>query len=98
MACEISYKNLEVPTNNSQFFGLIEFAIEIGGQSARAPRETSFVDRMAHMHETEFWSGSGIQIEKDFSDIEEQKFWARVFLDTARAIVDRRIGRQDYFF
>ena len=53
---------------------------------------------MSQLQETEFWPGRGIQIEDDFPDIEEQKFWARVFLDTAREIFDRRIGIHEHSF
>jgi hypothetical protein len=98
MACQISYKDREVLANNIQFSSLVDFAVEVGNLTARDEREQLFVDRMARMQENEFWPGRGIKIEEDFPDIEEQKFWSRVFLDVARAIFDRRIGNHEHSF
>ena len=53
---------------------------------------------MARLNEREFWPGRGIRIEEDFPDPEEQKFWSRIFLDTARAVFDRRVGRHEHAF
>jgi hypothetical protein len=98
MASQIAYKDQEVPTNNMQFSRLIDFVIQVGRMTARSSAEERYVDRMSQLQETEFWPGRGIQIEDDFPDIEEQKFWARVFLDTAREIFDRRIGIHEHSF
>jgi|GEM_PF-1362906 len=98
MASQIAYKDQEVPTNNMQFSRLIDFVIQVGRTTAKGSAEERYVDRMSQLHETEFWPGRGIQIEDDFPDIEEQKFWARVFLDTAREIFDRRIGIHEHSF
>ena len=34
----------------------------------------------------------------DFPKIEEQKFWARIFYETAREIFERKVGVHDYLF
>lgn len=98
MASQIAYKDKEVPTNNMQFSSLIDFVIQVGRTTARTSDEERYVDRMNQLYETEFWPGRGIQIEDDFPDVEEQKFWARVFLDTAREIFERRIGVHEHCF
>lgn len=98
MASQIAYKEKEVPTNNMQFSSLIDLVIQQGRASLQNTTEERFVDRMCELQESEFWPGRGIQIEDDFPDTEEQKFWARVFLDTARAIFDRQIGIHDHSF
>lgn len=98
MASQIAYKDKEVPTNNMQFSSLIDFVIQVGRMTARDAAEERYVDRMSQLQETEFWPGRGIQIEEDFPNVEEQKFWARVFLDTAREIFDRRIGSHEHSF
>jgi hypothetical protein len=98
MASQIAYKDKEVPTNNMQFSSLIEFVIQVGRTTARTADEERYVDRMNQLNETVFWPGRGIQIEDDFPNIEEQKFWARVFLDTAREIFERRIGIHKHLF
>lgn len=81
-----------------QFSSLIDFVIEIAGNSSPTSEEQVYLDRMIQMQENEFWPGRGIQIEDDFPDLEEQKYWARIFLDTARAIYDRRVGDHGYSF
>jgi hypothetical protein len=98
MASQIAYKDNEVLTNNMQFSSLIDFVVQIGRETAKTTEEIHFVDRMIHLRDNEFWPGRGIQIEEDFPDLGEQKFWARVFLDTARAIFDRRIGIHEHSF
>ncbi len=97
MACEIAFKAHEIPYNNMQFSSMMEFVTEVGEKMASG-EESSMVARVKKMIEEEFWSGRGIQIEDDFPNIEEQKFWARVFYDTAREIFERNIGVHDYLF
>ena len=98
MASQIAYKGNEIPTNNMQFSRLIDFVIEIGRETAKNPEEIGHVERMIQLRDTEFWPGRGIQIEEDFPHLGEQKFWARVFLDAARAIFDRRLGVHEHCF
>ena len=60
--------------------------------------ESSFVERLRTMNDTEFWPGRGIEIETDFPDVNEQKFWCRMFFDTARAIVHGTVGNADHTY
>ena len=98
MACRIVCGEQFVPLNNAQFSLLIDLAIEVGRGSSKDTGESQFVDRMIQMRDETFWPGRGIDLERDFPVLEEQKFWARVFLDTARAIFERRVGRHDQAF
>ena len=45
-----------------------------------------------------YWPGMCFDIETDFPELEEKKFWTRIFYETAREIFKRKIGLQDYFF
>ena len=98
MACAISFGDQEVQLNNGQFSDLIDLVIAVARGSASGPQEQSFVAHMVHLSEKEFWPGRGIRIESDFPGLEEQKFWARLFLDTARAIFDRRVGKHEFAY
>jgi hypothetical protein len=97
MACWISFKERFVPLNNTQFDRLIELGIEVAEQTASQP-EREIVERMKKLRAEQFWPGRGIDIGKDFPNSPEQKFWSRVFLDTARAILDQRVGVHDRRF
>ena len=97
MACQITFGDRWVQLNNQQFSRLIYFAIETATLTA-LDEEAPFVDRMKKMCDELFWPGRGIEIEEDFPDIGERKFWCRMFLDTSRAIFDRTIGDHEYSF
>lgn len=73
------------------------FVISIA-ESSRKDDESGFVDRLRTMNEIEFWPGRGIEIEVDFPDVHEQKFWCRMFFNTARAIVHGEVGNRDYAY
>ena len=96
MACEIVFKIRRVSLSNQMFARLIDFAIEVGEKTA-TESEKSYVRHMKDFHE-DCWLGRGIEIEVDFPDPLERKFWCRVFFDTSRAIFDRSIGIHDYCF
>ncbi len=98
MACRIVYQEQFVPLNNVQFAQLIDMAIDVGRGSCKDSQEADFVERMLRMRDGTFWPGRGFEIAKDFPVLEEQKFWARVLLDTARAIFDRRVGVHEHAF
>ena len=97
MACQITFKDRWVQLNNRQFGNLVEFAIEVAEASV-ADSETANVDRMKEMRDERFWPGRGIEIEEDFPDTSERKFWSRVFFDTARAIFERGVGLHEHTY
>jgi hypothetical protein len=91
MACQITFREREVRLNNRQFSNLIAFTISVA-ESSRTDDEAQFVERLKRMSDTEFWPGRGIEIETDFPNVAEQKFWCRMFFDTARAICHGEVG------
>ena len=97
MACTIVFKKSVVWLNNMQFSRLIALALQAARRSSSAD-EHKFVERMGQMESEEFWSGRGIDISADFPSVEERKFWARVFLDTARLVFDREVGKHEHHF
>ena len=98
MACVIHYKDQNVLANNMQFSSLIEFAIEAGQKTATEGEECRIVGRMIDLRDREFFPGRDLDIEADFPDLNERKFWARIFLNTAREIFDRKVGVHDHSF
>lgn len=97
MACQITFKESSVQLNNMQFSRLIDFGIGVAEASA-GEAERPFVERMKKMRDECFWPGRGIEIAEDFPEIEERKFWSRVFLDTSRAIFERTVGIHEHSF
>ena len=97
MACQITFNDRGVQLNNRQFANLIDFGIEVAEKSA-ADSEIVYVDRMKRMRDGCFWPGRGIEIEGDFPDVSERKFWSRMFLDTSRAIFERKVGVHEHTY
>jgi hypothetical protein len=97
MACQITFKEQFVQVNNMQFARLIDFGIELGEQAAE-DGERPFVERMKKMRDECFFPGRGIDIDEDFPEISERKFWSRIFFDLSRAIFDRKVGLHDHSF
>jgi hypothetical protein len=97
MACQITFKDRFVQLNNMQFSRLIDFGIQIGERTAKT-EESHFIARMKKSNNEEFWPGRGFDISADFSAVDEQKFWCRVFFDTSRAIFDRQVGNHEHSF
>jgi hypothetical protein len=50
------------------------------------------------MRDETFWPGRDMDIEEDFPDVGERKFWSQAFFDTARDIFDRSVGNHEYSF
>jgi hypothetical protein len=46
----------------------------------------------------QFWPGRYVEIETDFPDVAERRFWSRVFYGTARRVFDRKIGNHEHSF
>ncbi len=97
MASQIAYRDREVLVNNRQFSNLVDFAIETAEKSA-GEDAAAWTERMKKLRDVEFWPGRGIDIEEDFPDVEERKFWARVLYDTARGIFTRSTGHHEHEF
>ena len=97
MAGWIDYKEGSIAFNNRQFSSTMRFVTDVAQKMAKG-HELSFVHKMKEEMVDNYYPGMCITIEKDFPKIEERKFWARMFFETAREIFERKIGIQDYSF
>jgi hypothetical protein len=88
MAHQIAFGTERVLANNSQFSRLFELAMDVAETSCRDLADRNHLLRMKKLFNEDFWPGRYVEIETDFPDIAERKFWSRVFYDTARAIFD----------
>ncbi|CAL2059211.1 hypothetical protein [Tenacibaculum sp. 190524A05c] len=96
MAGFIYFKEYEVIFNNRQFSSTITFVSEVARKLA-TENEMKYVKKMENNVEN-YWPGMCLDIETDFPELEERKFWSKMFYETAREIFERKIGVQDYFF
>ena len=96
MAGFIFYKDHQIVFNNRQFDNTITFVSQVARKMAKES-EMDYVKKMEE-HVEHYWPGMCFDVETDFPDHEEKKFWARMFFETAREIFDRNIGVQDYSF
>ena len=96
MAGFIYFKDHQVIFNNRQFNNTITFVSEVARRIA-VDSEMSYVKKMEDYVEG-YWPGMCFDVETHFPQLEEKKFWARMFYETAREIFERKIGVQDYFF
>ena len=81
--------------NNRTFHCAISFAVATARLPDLLAYERAMLDRFARaVTDGEYWPGRGIEIEEDFPGLDEQKFWARIYLDTARSILDGQVGSQ----
>lgn len=97
MAGWITYKDERVDFNNRQFSSTMSFIVEVAEKIANES-EMPFVEKVKDEMVSNYYPGLCIDIEEDFPKIEERKFWAIVFYETAREIFERKIGVQDYSF
>lgn len=96
MAGFIYFKEHEIVFNNSQFRSTITFVSEVARKMA-TESEMEYVKKMDD-NVKNYWPGMSIDIATDFPKLEEKKFWAKIFYETAREIFERKIGVQDNFF
>jgi hypothetical protein len=96
MAGFIFFKDYEIIFNNRQFHNTITFASEVGRKIALTS-ELKYVEKMED-HVKNYWPGMMLDIETEFPELNEKKFWTKVFMETAREIFERKIGIQEYFF
>ena len=92
MGCFIVYKDDSIMYNNHQFYSSFKMAIEYANgleESVVSP----YLEKMSELIEYRHH----IQIEKDFN-IDESKFWAKIFHDVARKIFEKKIGVHEYNF
>lgn len=95
MACIVTIGEENLQMNNRSFDNAITFAIETARSAELPDDEAAMLERFAEEVDSgAYWPGRGIDIAEDFPNIDEQKFWARIYIDTARAVMDGEVGSQ----
>jgi len=97
MAGFIYYKEDAITYNNRQFSSTMSFVTEVAEKMAKDD-EVEYVTKMKEITVTNYFPGLCLDIEEDMPTIEEKKFWAIMFYETAREIFERKIGIHDYYF
>ncbi len=97
MTSPIHHKDDHIWLSNRHFDNLVDFALETAERGPLTPAERLEVDRIRDMDEQgALWPGRGFDIVEDFPGSGARKLWARLFLDTARAILDGEVGSKDH--
>jgi hypothetical protein len=97
VASDISWKDQFLWVANRRLTGLMAFALQVGGEAARSDSERGWVGNLRRFDE-QAWPGIGFDLDERFPNVEEKKFWARVFHDVARRIFLRQLGNQEVTF
>lgn len=97
MATEISLNDQFLWVSNQRLASLLSFALVVGSETAGLDAERGWVEKLRHFEE-QAWPGIGFDLNEQFPDIEEKKFWTRVFIDVARRIFLRQLGNQEVTF
>ena len=97
MSSAFFYKDQFFYVSNAMFSALIDWGLEVGTTEAKSEKERHYVETLRQKTET-FFPGYDLIIEEDFSELDERKFWARIFFDLAYMIFQRKIGPPDVDF
>jgi len=97
MASSISYKDQFIWMANRNFSGMVDFLLVIAPETATTPEERILIERFREATKA-FFPGYSFKIEREFSSLEERKFWCRCFYNLARAIFLRKVGNQENDF
>lgn len=97
MAGFIYYKEDTITFNNRQFSSTMRFVTEVAEKMAKE-NEIEYVKKMKEKTVENYFPGLCIDIGEDIPTIDEKKFWARMFYETAREIFERKIGIHEYYF
>lgn len=94
MSSEIRLKDQFVWVSNRRLAALIDFALQVGGETAGVEAERGWVETLRRFAQ-QAWPGIEFDLDERFPTHEEKKFWARVFHEVARRIFLRRLGSCD---
>lgn len=97
MAGYIDFKEDSIPFSNRVFASTMILVTEVARKMA-TEKELPYVKKLEEIAVEGYFPGLCFDIEKDFPTIEEQKFWAKMFYETAREIFERKIGVHEYYF
>ena len=95
MTSALKYKDYIFFVANMRFSSLIGLALDVGQTMASNAEEESFCIDLAYKNENKFFNGYSFSIEKEFPQIAQQKFWAKVFHELAQRVFLRQIGNQE---
>src|SRR5688500_13097252 len=89
----------EVPNElyvpNLRAHTLIEFAIKTAGAFPESESWPTEVERISNWYKEKFLAGLLYDIKELFPDAASRRFWCRAFLDAARAVFERKLGKHD---
>lgn len=95
MGCLVRYRDKFVQFSNRHFTTALGFCLEVGAAGPfEEGEQEEFLRIKTEFDESLFWNGRGITIEVDMPHVAQQKLWARLFADTARAVFLRKVGFQ----
>ncbi len=95
MATVISFGERHIQLSNRHFSNLLEFTFASADVASLTSAEAQEVHRFEEGLESgQIFPGQCFEIEEDFPATDQQKLWARLFADTARAIFRREVGAQ----
>jgi hypothetical protein len=97
MASAISLKDQFLYVSNKRLSTLIAFALQVGDETAHSDAERDWVKNLLRFEEG-VWPGIEFDLDKQFPDVEEKKFWARVYVDVSHRIFLRQLGNHDVTF
>jgi hypothetical protein len=98
MAHAIEYKGQIFWLSNMHFRQMLDLALEFG-ESIATLSDRPHIDRIRKLdQEGYFWAGRCFDLDTDFPNLNERKVWARIFLELARAIFERKIGLHEEKF
>ena len=93
----ISLKDQFLFVSNYRLSSLLEFAVQIAGETAPTKVERDWVEKL-HGFAEAAWPGIGFDLDQQFPSLDEKKFWARVFDDVGRRIFLRQFGNNKVTF
>jgi hypothetical protein len=94
MASEIHHGNQSHQVSNGRFSSLMEFGLQVADETARSEEERRWIERFRVFKERAF-AGIGLDLNDQFPEVNEKRFWARVYFDVARRIFLRQLGNQE---
>lgn len=88
----------ELYVQNRRASTLFEFAIETARAYRPGESWPGEVERVSTWFKNEFATGLLYSIKELFPNASSRRFWCRAFLDAARAVFDRELGKHDTHF
>lgn len=97
MSTCIQYGEQQVWVSNQRLSSLLAFALQVATAQVHAEQEQLWLDKLRQF-DAQRWPGIDFDLDEQFPDVEEKKFWARVYHDVARRIFLRQLGNYEFTF